>query len=45
MSVVSHLCDTITVMQRGAVIAEGSYQQVSGNPHVMEAYMGVAADA
>ncbi len=45
MSVVSHLCDTITVMQRGSVIAEGSYQQVSGNPHVMEAYMGVAADA
>jgi branched-chain amino acid transport system ATP-binding protein len=45
MSVVSHLCDTITVMQRGAVIAEGSYEQVSGNPQVMEAYMGVAANA
>src|SRR5208283_2034878 len=36
MSVVSHLCDTITVMQRGAVIAEGSYEQVSSNPQVME---------
>jgi branched-chain amino acid transport system ATP-binding protein len=45
MSVVSHLCDTITVMQRGSVIAEGSYEQVSGNPQVMEAYMGVAVDA
>jgi branched-chain amino acid transport system ATP-binding protein len=45
MRVVSHLCDTITVMQRGAVIAEGSYEQVSGNPQVMEAYMGVAANA
>ena len=45
MSVVSHLCDTITVMQRGSVIAEGSYEQVSGNPLVMEAYMGLAADA
>ncbi len=45
MSVVSHLCDTITVMQRGSVIAEGSYEQVSGNSQVMEAYMGVAADA
>jgi branched-chain amino acid transport system ATP-binding protein len=45
MSVVSHLCDTITVMQRGSVIAEGSYEQISGNPLVMEAYMGLAADA
>ncbi len=45
MSVVSHLCDVITVMQRGSVIAEGSYEQVSRNPQVMEAYMGVAADA
>jgi len=45
MGVVSHLCDTISVMQRGSVIAEGSYEQVSSNPQVMEAYMGVAADA
>ena len=45
MGVVSHLCDTITVMQRGSVIAEGSYEQVSGNPQVMEAYMGVATNA
>jgi len=45
MSVVSHLCDAITVMQRGSVIAEGSYEQVSSNPQVMEAYLGVAARA
>ena len=45
MGVVSHLCDTISVMQRGSVIAEGSYEQVSSNPQVIEAYMGVAADA
>ena len=45
MGVVSHLCDTITVMQRGSVIAEGSYEQVSSNPQVMEAYMGAAANA
>ena len=44
MSVVSDLCDTISVMQRGSVIAEGSYEQVSRNPQVMEAYMGVAAN-
>ena len=45
MSVVSHLCDTISVMQRGSLIAEGTYEEVSSNPQVMEAYMGVAADA
>ena len=40
MSVVSSLADTITVLQRGAVLAEGSYEQVSKNPAVIEAYMG-----
>jgi branched-chain amino acid transport system ATP-binding protein len=42
MSVVSGICDTITVLQRGAVLAEGSYAEVSSNPAVMEAYMGTA---
>ncbi len=42
MSVVSGICDTITVLQRGAVLAEGSYAEVSKNPAVMEAYMGTA---
>jgi branched-chain amino acid transport system ATP-binding protein len=41
MSVVSDLCDVITVLQRGSVLAEGSYAQVAENPQVMEAYMGV----
>ena len=40
MSVVSGICDTITVLQRGAKLAEGSYAQVSTNAQVMEAYMG-----
>ena len=40
LSVVSHLCDTITVLQRGAVLAEGPYEQVSADPRVLEAYMG-----
>ena len=34
------ICDTITVLQRGAVLAEGPYAEVSRNPQVMEAYMG-----
>jgi branched-chain amino acid transport system ATP-binding protein len=42
MSVVSGICDTITVLQRGAVLAEGSYAEVSANPQVKEAYMGTA---
>ena len=42
MSVVAHLADTITVLQRGSVLAEGSYEDVSSNPQVMEAYMGTS---
>ena len=40
MGVVSTIADTITVLQRGAVLAEGPYAEVSRNPQVMEAYMG-----
>jgi branched-chain amino acid transport system ATP-binding protein len=42
MSVVSGICDTISVLQRGQILAEGSYAEVSANPQVMEAYMGTA---
>jgi branched-chain amino acid transport system ATP-binding protein len=42
MSVVADLCNTITVLQRGCVLAEGTYAEVSANPQVLEAYMGVA---
>jgi branched-chain amino acid transport system ATP-binding protein len=40
MNVVSGICDRISVLQRGAILAEGSYAEVSRNPQVMEAYMG-----
>jgi branched-chain amino acid transport system ATP-binding protein len=40
LSVVADLSDVITVMQRGRVLAEGSYEEVSSNPEVREAYMG-----
>lgn len=43
MSVVSGICDKISVLQRGAILAEGKYAEVSANPKVMEAYMGSAA--
>jgi branched-chain amino acid transport system ATP-binding protein len=42
MSVVSRIADTITVLQRGATLAEGPYERVSKDPAVIEAYMGSA---
>jgi len=40
MSVVAGISDTITVLQRGSILAEGPYAEVSKNPQVVEAYMG-----
>ncbi|MEY3951679.1 MAG: hypothetical protein RL320_481 [Pseudomonadota bacterium] len=42
MRVVSNIAHTISVLQRGEVIAEGDYATVSSNPQVMEAYMGAS---
>lgn len=40
LSVVEGLCDTITVLTRGRVLAEGDYATVSANPEVVAAYLG-----
>ena len=40
LSVVANLCDRITVLTRGSVLAEGTYDEVSKNPQVLEAYVG-----
>ncbi len=40
LSVVEGLCDTITVLTRGKVLAEGDYATVSANPDVIAAYLG-----
>ncbi|MGH7155203.1 MAG: ABC transporter ATP-binding protein [Acetobacteraceae bacterium] len=40
LSVVQGLCDTITVLTRGRVLAEGDYATVSRNPDVVAAYLG-----
>jgi branched-chain amino acid transport system ATP-binding protein len=42
MKVVAELCDRITVLQAGEVLAEGSYDEVSNDPLVREAYVGGA---
>ena len=42
MNVVASIADRITVLQRGAVIADGPYSEVSKDPQVIEAYMGSA---
>jgi branched-chain amino acid transport system ATP-binding protein len=40
LKVVEGLCDTITVLTRGRVLAEGDYASVSANPEVRAAYLG-----
>lgn len=42
LGVVARLADTITVLCRGEVLAEGAYETVSSNPEVVAAYMGGA---
>lgn len=40
LSVVADLSHRITVMQRGEILADGSYDDVARDPAVIEAYMG-----
>jgi branched-chain amino acid transport system ATP-binding protein len=44
MNVVADLCDRITVLARGEILAEGPYAEVSRNRAVIEAYMGTGDD-
>jgi branched-chain amino acid transport system ATP-binding protein len=44
LTVVADLCDWITVMQRGEVLAAGDYATVSRDERVRVAYMGTADD-
>jgi branched-chain amino acid transport system ATP-binding protein len=45
LKVVQGLCDTITVLARGSVLAEGDYAAVSRNPDVVAAYLGTEAES
>ena len=40
MKVVERICDRITVLTRGEILAEGSYVEVSRDPAVVQAYLG-----
>jgi branched-chain amino acid transport system ATP-binding protein len=42
LNVVADLSNTITVLARGAILAQGPYAEVSKNPQVLEAYVGTA---
>ena len=43
MRVVFHLADRITVLEQGAVLAEGTPQEIAANDVVQDAYLGKAA--
>jgi branched-chain amino acid transport system ATP-binding protein len=43
LSVVADLSDTITVLARGGVLAEGPYADIARDPAVLEAYIGAEA--
>jgi branched-chain amino acid transport system ATP-binding protein len=43
LRVVEHLCDRVTVLQRGTVLTEGSYDEVRSDERVIDAYLGGAA--
>jgi branched-chain amino acid transport system ATP-binding protein len=45
MDVVHDISDWVVVMGEGSVIAEGTPDQISANPHVIDAYLGAHHDA
>jgi branched-chain amino acid transport system ATP-binding protein len=44
LNVVADLCDRVTVLARGEILADGPYEAVSADPRVREAYMGTEHD-
>ncbi len=44
LGVVKHLCSRVTVLQRGTVLADGTYDEVRGDARVVDAYLGGASE-
>ena len=44
LGVVEGICDEVTVLQRGEILSQGTYQDVSSDPSVIEAYVGAEDD-
>lgn len=44
LDVVERLCDRVTVLQRGEVIASGCYADIAAHPQVRTAYLGTEDD-
>ena len=38
------VCDRMIVMDAGRIVAQGSFEEITHDPHVMEAYLGVPAE-
>ena len=45
MQAIMGLCDTVTCMSFGRLLAEGTPQEIRRHPDVIEAYLGGARDA
>ena len=45
MDVISETCDRLAVLDRGRIVAEGTFAEVTGDPEVRTAYLGTASDA
>lgn len=43
MDMIARLCDPVIVMAQGAVMVEGSIEDIQSNPDVIEAYFGAGA--
>lgn len=44
MEFAQDVCDRLIVMDAGQIVAEGSFEQITHDPHVMEAYLGVPTE-